>query len=327
MAMRRRTFIAALGGAAVWPLVVRGQQPATPVIGFLNSGAAEQYVDVVAAVLQGLRDTGYVEDRNVAIKYRWASGQYDRLPALAADLADHPVSVLIALGSAAAVAAQGLASAIPIVFAMGGDPVRLGLVAALNRPGTNMTGVISLATALNEKRLELVRELVPTATNVAILVNPENPLVQTGVGDLQAAAGAIGQKIQVVNAASASDLAPAFAGLAQKQTDALLLIDDQFFFSVRDQLLRLAAQHRLPMISAWRVFVAAGGLISYGTNYTALYRQVGLYAGRILKGEKPADLPVVQVTNIELVINLKTANALGLTVPPQLLARADEVIE
>src|SRR5262245_52545104 len=265
----RRAFIGALGGAAAWPRVVHAQQ-AMPVIGVLTGGTAEQFADFLAAVRQGLSDTGYVEGRNLTIQYRWASGQYHRLRALTADLASHHILVLIANGSAAAVAARGLASAIPIVFTTGGDPVRLGLVASLNRPSTNMTGVISLATALGAKRLELVRELVPTATNIAVLVNPDNPLLQSGVAELQVAAGTIGQEIQVVNASSASDLAPAFAALAQRQTDALVLIDDLFFLSARDELLRLAAQHRLPMISSWRHFVTAGGLISYGTDYPVL---------------------------------------------------------
>jgi putative ABC transport system substrate-binding protein len=278
----RRAFIAALGGAAAWPLVARAQR-SIPVIGFLTSGAAEQYADFLTVVRQGLGETGYVEGRNAAIEYRWASGHYDRLPALAADLADHHVSVLMAIGAPAAVAARELASSIPIVFTMGGDPDRLGLVASLSQPGTNITGVISLATGLGPKRLELVRELVPTATNVAILVNPKNPLLRTGSGDLQAAAEALGQKIQVVNATSADELAQAFTELAQKQTEALVLIDDGLFFSLRDQLLQLAAQHRLPMISAWRQFVAAGGLISYGASLAAHYRQAGVYVGRILR--------------------------------------------
>jgi putative ABC transport system substrate-binding protein len=324
--MRRRNFLRVLGGAAAtWPLAARAQQPAIPVIGFLNGGVAG-YAPYLNGFRQGLKTAGYIEGQNVAIEYRWAEGRYARLPALAADLVDRKVSVIVA-NTPAAQAAQAATKTIPIVFATSADPVAFGFVASLNRPGGNLTGVASLVEEIGAKRLELVHELLPTASVFAVLINQTNPTAETASQDAQSAARALGQTVHILNASTEGEIDAAFARLAELRPGALLVTNDVFFNNHPDQLVALAARHAIPVIYSWSEFVVAGGLMSYGTSLSHVYRQLAIYVARILKGEKPADLPVQQSTEVELIINMRTAKQLGLTVPIQLLGRADEIIE
>jgi putative tryptophan/tyrosine transport system substrate-binding protein len=325
--MRRREFITLLGGAAVsWPLGSHAQQPVIPVVGFLSGRSPAESAGVVAAFRKGLLETGYAEPDNVIIDFRWAGARYDRLPALASELIHRPVEVIAALGGSAA-AAKAATTTIPIVFGTGQDPVETGLVASLNRPGGNVTGATFLSAALGAKRLGLLRELAPGAEVIALLVDPDKSVGQVQIRDVQEAARALGQSLVVLDGGSDEKIEAAFAALAPQRVGALLVGGDPFFDTRRERLVALAAQHRVPAIYLFREYALAGGLMSYGTSVTDMYRLVGLYVGRILKGEKPANLPVMQVTKFEFVINLKTAKALGVKISDNLLSLADEVIE
>jgi putative ABC transport system substrate-binding protein len=326
--VRRRQFIVLLGSAAiVLPVAAGAQQPTVPVVGFLNGGTAEGYAPMVAAFRQGLNEAGYVEGRNVVIEYRWARGQYDRLQSLAADLVQQKVTVIAATSTPAALAAKAATSTVPIVFTTGGDPIKLGLVASMRRPGGNVTGSTQLAVEIGPKRLELARELFPGAMTFALLVNPPNPVAATVSKDLQIVADTLGVRIHVLHASTEADFEAAFAMAAHLRAAALVIVPDPLFSSHAAQLGALALRHGVPAIYQYREFAAAGGLMSYGGYATDTYRLGGVYTGRILNGEKPADLPVQQATKVELIINLKTAKALGITVPLPLSGRADEVIE
>jgi ABC-type uncharacterized transport system substrate-binding protein len=326
--MRRREFLGVLGGAATWPLAARAQQPVMPVIGFLDARSPDAMADRLRAFRQGMKETGFVEGDNVTIVYRWAEGHYDRLSELAADLVRRQVAVIASGGGVApASAAKAATTAIPIVFAVPEDPVRIGLVASLARPGGNLTGVNFFTTELVAKRLELLRELVPAATRVAVLVNPTNPNAEPTLRDVELAARAMGLRIQVLNASTSREIDAAFATFVGERPDVLFVGGDSFFLSRRVQLTNLAVRYAIPAAFSARDFTEVGGLMNYASDIADAYRQVGLYTGRILKGAKPADLPVVQSSKFELVINAQTARMLGLTVPSTLLARADEVIE
>ena len=326
--IRRRDFVILLGGgaAAAWPLAARAQ--VMPVIGFLNAASLDEYRPMVDAFHRGLQEAGYIDGQNATIEYRWAEGQYDRLPSLAAELVQHKVTVIAATSTPAALAAKSATSTVPIVFTTGSDPIKLGLVASLRRPGGNLTGSTQLSVEVGPKRLELARELFPGATTVALLVNPANPLAAAVSKDLQAVADTLGVRLHVLHASTEADFEAAFATAAQLRVAALVIGSaDPLFGSHAAQLGALALRHSVPAIYQFREFAAAGGLMSYGGSIMDAYRLAGVYTGRILKGEKPADLPIVQSTKVELILNLKTARALGITVPLPLLGRADEVIE
>ena len=326
--MRRRDFITLFGGAAALPLAARAQQPGMPVIGFLDSKSPDDSAHIVAAFRRGLNGSTFIEGQNVTIEFRWAQNQYDQLPALAADLVRRRVDVIAATGGPAALAAKAASATIPIVFRLAADPIAAGLVASLSRPGGNITGVTSLNLEVGPKRLEFLHELVPTATIMAALVNPTNPInAEILSRDLQATARLLGLQLHLLHASSDADIDAVFATLTELRAGGLVIGTDAFFTSRDEKLAALALRYRIPTIYQWREFVAAGGLMSYGGSFADSYRLAGVYTGRILKGEKPADLPVQQATKLELFINIKTAKALGLEVPPTLLARADEVIE
>jgi putative ABC transport system substrate-binding protein len=327
--MRRREFITLIGGAAAWPIVARAQQPAMPVIGFINAGSADTFARQVAAFSKGLNETGYVEGQNVTVEYHWLEGHYDRVPALVADLVRRQVAVIATPAStSAALAAKAATATIPIVFSVPEDPVKLGLVASLARPGGNATGINFFVTEVIAKRLRLLHDLVPKAVRVAVVVNPSNAvLTETTLRAVQEAAPTIGLQIQILNASTIGEIDAAFATLARERPDALFVAGDAFFLDRRVQFATLTARHGIPATYPNRDFVAAGGLMSYGTDIADSFRQVGVYTGKILKGAKPADLPVLQSTKFEFVINLQTARALGIEVPPGVLSIADEVIE
>ena len=326
--MKRRTFIAGLGSAAVWPVVARAQQLGRPIIGVLSGTRPEGYSVQVAGLLRGLAETGYVEGRNVSVEWRWARDQYDQLPMLAADLVQRRVDVIVAIGSARApFAAKAATATIPIIFALGSDPVELGLVDSLNRPGGNITGTTMLGRELLQKRLEILRTVVPGTTTIGLLINPDNPNSAPSIRELEAIVRTTGSDLTVVEARNEPDLDAAFAKLGERHSGILLHATDALFNSQGARIAALARRYSIPTIYTQRETVEAGGLMSYGADFGDGYRQAGVYTGRILKGEKPADLPVVQASKFELVINLKTAKALGLTIPETLLATADEVIQ
>ena len=327
--MRRRQFIKLLGGAAAaWPLAARAQQPAMPVVGFLGTTTPDDFADRVAAFREGLKEVGYVEGQNVVIEYRWPEGHYDRLPTLASDLVRRQVAVIAAVGGEpSALAAKAATTTIPIVFSIGGDPIRVGLVSNLNRPGGNITGVNFFQSDIGAKRLGLMHELLPKATVIGFLVNPTFTDAEAEISDANEAAVRLGMQTHIVEAHMVDEFGTAFATLVQQKVEAILLANDAFFLRERGRLIALAARYGMPAVYNWREFAADGGLMSYSPSLTQGYRQVGIYTGRILKGEKPADLPVQQPTKFEFVINLKTAKALGLTFPSGLIAIADEVIE
>jgi putative ABC transport system substrate-binding protein len=326
--LKRRDFFTVVGGAAAWPLAARAQQPSMPLIGFLSSRSPDDTAHLVAAFRNGLAENGYVEGQSVAIEYRWALGQYDRLAAMAAELAGRPVAVLVATGGEpAALAAKAATSSIPIVFATGGDPVQLGLAASYNRPGGNATGINFMTATMEAKRLGLLHELLPNAVAVGVLLNPDFPLADSQLRDLQEAARILRLEIHVLPANTDREIEIAFESIARQHITALVVTAGPFFDTRREQLVALAARHMVPTMYQFREYATAGGLMSYGIDPLDAYRQVGDYAGRILKGAKPAELPLLQPTKFEFVINLKTAKALGIEVPPGLSARADEVIE
>jgi ABC-type uncharacterized transport system substrate-binding protein len=326
--MNRRAFMSLIGGARAWPVMARAQQSALPIVGFLSAGSDARLHNEVETFRQGLRDAGYVEGRNIAIEYRWAEYQFDRLPGFVQELVRRPVAVMVATGGDQSVVAAAAASlTIPLVFTLGSDPVKLGLVASLNRPGDNATGITQFTAALEPKRLEVLREAVPGAALIGVLANPDRVGFEAQVGDVQTAARSMGQPIVLLRASTEAGIDAAFTTLVQQRAGALLVASDPFFSRRQEQIVALAARHALPAMYQWRDFPATGGLMSYGTRLSEAYHQVGVYAGRILKGEKPADLPVVQATKVELVLNMRTAKALGIMFPITLLGRADEVIE
>jgi putative ABC transport system substrate-binding protein len=326
--MRRREFIAALGSAAAWPLSASAQQPAMPVVGFLSSGSKQSDTLRLAALWRGLNETGYVEGRNVASEYRWADDQYDRLPTMAQDLVQRQVSVIATVGTpTSALAAKAATKTIAIVFSIAGDPIKLGLVANFNRPGENVTGSTTFGTLIVPKQFEVLHETLPKATVIGCLVNPLNPNAETNIGEAREATNRLGLQLRILNASAERDIDTAFATFARERTDGVVIVSDALFNSLPKQLVELAARYALPTIYQYREFATAGGLMSYGSSLPDAYRQAGMYVGQILNGKKAGDLPVVQSTKVELILNLKTAKTLSITVPPTMLARADEVIE
>ena len=324
--MQRRRFITLVGGAVAWPLVARAQHPGMPVIGFINGGSPVDYAPYLAGFHQGLREAGFTEGKNVSVEYRWAEGQYDRLPQLAADLVDRPVSV-IAANTPAVPVAKAATAKIPIVFVTGDDPVESGLVKSLSRPGGNITGVTLISSVLGSKQVGLLRELVAASTSIGFLINPNNSSAVRNVSEAKNAAQSVWQRVQVLPARTVAELEAAFATMAQEKVGTLVVVPDAFLISRRDEIVALAARYAVPTMYQFRDYALAGGLMSYGASLSDQYRQVGLYTGMILKGANPADLPVLQPTKFELVINLRTAKTLGLTLSPGLLALCDEVIE